>query len=924
MSVINYQSFQDLDQIDPFYLLNTNNQLSSNGNSSAPMWYQSSQNSQPLHTVSQVGIHEPYHLSQEQYENHSNNNYHDISFQKHNDNECTDLLSREIPSVAFVQPVPTSNKINAKQSSIQELLPTKEDQFFYSNQDSGNDIQNAQTRSNSFQSENQTCSASTIKLSNKMGNSVTHQTISDMKQGLEQSKNSYTDLSPHLPLSQTIYNDPYQHSSTSSCSSISLCCPPVQHNIQMNAENRGESRTDDAFHPQSCYYPQNLNNQPISSQMPYISDVEYNSYGAGYPHSIQEYNFNNKKCLIENSQNSFQMPQNGERAEQHAMKNYQQNNDKIQISNFNRYYEQDYQNSDNFKNIENVQQYQYSSNLNQCYYERSAQGNPRTANTSVSHPYFSGNPYSYGNYHSSFQNAIGQNYYNSFHFSQPAHFGYKLNQEKLNEVQGNLQQNYSRAQYNNQNSSFYNQNYSHKYYHGHFDPENNFDQEQNIDVEGKCNQAEIHHQQYQPAYQNHFNPQYGAYPAGGHVKFIRNQKYEGVPKDKHNNGLFYNALNNTTLPVSSTGSQIIKSEQDTSNNFQPELNRLKSQQTNGVDQRQIKLISQPQNSIQSQRKFSNDQIPTNQKQASEDQPHSEISSRHRESIDTIVSGGNQSQDTLANKEITSMNFKNTKQETIFEDSQDECSSPGSAKHITVESARARAKTINIIRSPLPKKQNSSTSQKQTPKNSPTPKKVKRSLDITGSLEEDEEEKELRLKLEQVKIEKKLSIDTCSVDEDDEEDDEDGDNCGDNDSQENYPISKELLMLTQNKKNVVKNIMSAFKTFVLTWGDKKAIEQIYNSSNSSCEEIEDIQRKFKRYIGSKSFNHYSLRLLILHVNYGPIFKFFLEKFSTEWLENSKIKDTESHQKMIQFFLSCFEDIKIIDALRRHPKKKCRFS
>lgn len=78
-------------------------------------------------------------------------------------------------------------------------------------------------------------------------------------------------------------------------------------------------------------------------------------------------------------------------------------------------------------------------------------------------------------------------------------------------------------------------------------------------------------------------------------------------------------------------------------------------------------------------------------------------------------------------------------------------------------------------------------------------------------------------MEKIKIEKKNSIDTCSIEGDEEdEDDEDVDN-GDNDSGENNSISKELLMLTQNKKNVVKNIMSAFKTFVLTWGCKKAIE-----------------------------------------------------------------------------------------------------
>jgi len=105
------------------------------------------------------------------------------------------------------------------------------------------------------------------------------------------------------------------------------------------------------------------------------------------------------------------------------------------------------------------------------------------------------------------------------------------------------------------------------------------------------------------------------------------------------------------------------------------------------------------------------------------------------------------------------------------------------------------------------------------------------------------------------------------------------------------------MLTQNKKNVVKNIMSALKTYILSWGEKSFIERIYNAATTSNENIEDIRRKFKRYIESKSFNHYSLRLLILHPNYGAIFKYFLTSYSEEWLQNSKIKDTESHHKMI---------------------------
>lgn len=69
-------------------------------------------------------------------------------------------------------------------------------------------------------------------------------------------------------------------------------------------------------------------------------------------------------------------------------------------------------------------------------------------------------------------------------------------------------------------------------------------------------------------------------------------------------------------------------------------------------------------------------------------------------------------------------------------------------------------------------------------------------------------------------------------------------------------------------------MSAFKTFMLTWGEPEEILGIYNGLNENKEDFDGIRKKFKRYIESKSFNHYSLRLLILHSTYGQIFKSFL--------------------------------------------------
>lgn len=80
----------------------------------------------------------------------------------------------------------------------------------------------------------------------------------------------------------------------------------------------------------------------------------------------------------------------------------------------------------------------------------------------------------------------------------------------------------------------------------------------------------------------------------------------------------------------------------------------------------------------------------------------------------------------------------------------------------------------------------------------------------------------------------------------------------------------------NKKNVVKNIMNAYKNFILeaelknTPKVNQTIVNLYNNAKSEeIDSLPEIIKKFKRYINSKNFNHYSMRLLILHPNYGPV-------------------------------------------------------
>lgn len=95
-------------------------------------------------------------------------------------------------------------------------------------------------------------------------------------------------------------------------------------------------------------------------------------------------------------------------------------------------------------------------------------------------------------------------------------------------------------------------------------------------------------------------------------------------------------------------------------------------------------------------------------------------------------------------------------------------------------------------------------------------------------------------------------------------------------EEEETLQKIEEMKVCNKKNVVKNIMNAYKNFILEAELKNTpkvnqnIVNLYNNNKTDeSDSLQEIIKKFKRYINSKNFNHYSMRLLILHPNYGPV-------------------------------------------------------
>ncbi|EDK31881.1 hypothetical protein TTHERM_00429729 (macronuclear) [Tetrahymena thermophila SB210] len=165
-----------------------------------------------------------------------------------------------------------------------------------------------------------------------------------------------------------------------------------------------------------------------------------------------------------------------------------------------------------------------------------------------------------------------------------------------------------------------------------------------------------------------------------------------------------------------------------------------------------------------------------------------------------------------------------------------------------------------------------------------------------------------------------------------------------------------------KKNVVKNIMSAFKRFIcyifeykqnekqtaltvkhhlftkqqikIYFQDNQVLAQqsielckdiilnIFKNSHSIPTQTSEMDffKKFKRYINHKQFNNSTISLLIRHENYGPIFKFYLENYIQKWIDNSLNSNQKSHEDIIKYILCSFSNFKLLDQFIYRCKKQ----
>ncbi|KAL4481448.1 hypothetical protein ABPG74_007537 [Tetrahymena malaccensis] len=158
------------------------------------------------------------------------------------------------------------------------------------------------------------------------------------------------------------------------------------------------------------------------------------------------------------------------------------------------------------------------------------------------------------------------------------------------------------------------------------------------------------------------------------------------------------------------------------------------------------------------------------------------------------------------------------------------------------------------------------------------------------------------------------------------------------------LQSKFNLIKLQKNNIVKNLMSTFKRFIVNifeiipikkqkklqqvdqYQTNKAIMKIYLDSDSQddehiiqktrqsilnlynqsenhkqCFDEKIFLKRFEKYIKNKSYNQHSMNLLMNNSSFSLVFKYFLQNFAQNWLTNSNISNQNSYKVVIEFLI-----------------------
>ncbi|EAR98963.1 hypothetical protein TTHERM_00997680 (macronuclear) [Tetrahymena thermophila SB210] len=134
------------------------------------------------------------------------------------------------------------------------------------------------------------------------------------------------------------------------------------------------------------------------------------------------------------------------------------------------------------------------------------------------------------------------------------------------------------------------------------------------------------------------------------------------------------------------------------------------------------------------------------------------------------------------------------------------------------------------------------------------------------------------------------------------------------------FTKEYLAKAE-KKNVVKNFVKAFKSFLNESENKDKVTQLLRMKEPK--ELEQFRQRFSAYLKKKKFNNKLIKDLLMNQSYSAVFEFWLLNYAQDWLFiHSKVENKDSHLIMLQYFQKCIGQPDQLDKLKvlKNPRKQ----
>ncbi|KAL4463883.1 hypothetical protein ABPG74_005820 [Tetrahymena malaccensis] len=129
--------------------------------------------------------------------------------------------------------------------------------------------------------------------------------------------------------------------------------------------------------------------------------------------------------------------------------------------------------------------------------------------------------------------------------------------------------------------------------------------------------------------------------------------------------------------------------------------------------------------------------------------------------------------------------------------------------------------------------------------------------------------------------------------------------------------EEIKSVKQSAKNVPKNFIKAFKSFMNSVGEKAVIQNLKNYN--STDEYENLRKKLNNIVKYNKINNEMIVYLIQDLEFSDVFSFFLTNRGTSWIEESQIKDKDIHSKYLERYIKAFTDSKYLGKIKINQKK-----